>query len=93
MTYRIHTADASWVHIQFDTVANVDEQLGYEHTEDEAQDQVMILNDMGNQEAWVLTGTEDEWRGLAQRILRRLDQPQEPYDPHGGEKHRYYEEN
>lgn len=74
MTYRIHTSDPSQIAIQFDTVEAIDRELGYyEHTEDEREDTLLILNDMGNQEAWVLTGSEDEWREFAERLLARLD--------------------
>lgn len=73
MSYRIHTADPALVEVQVDVVRAIDEALGYEYTEEEFDDRRLIINDMGNQEAWVFTGTEDQWRTIAEAILGIVD--------------------
>lgn len=68
MTYRIHTADPKLVDVQLDTVQNIDEELGYDHTEDEAGQSRIIFNDLGNMEAFILTGTIEEWEKFRDRL-------------------------
>jgi hypothetical protein len=72
MSYRTHTADVSSLTINYDTVLSVDEAVGYEHTTDEAGDYVLMLDDGGNQEAMVLTGTGQDFVDLANRILAAI---------------------
>jgi hypothetical protein len=72
MRYRIHTAEAREVQAQFGTDAQIDDALGgYEHGE--STEQRLIINDMSGLEAFVLTGTVEDFRDLAERIQHEID--------------------
>ena len=69
MSYRIHTADAVFVATQTGTDAEIDAALGgYEHGRHGGEER-LVLNDAGNQEAWVITGTREEIKDLLRRAL------------------------
>lgn len=63
MGYRIHTTFAADVAIQFGTVEQIDEGLGYYYDLFEAGDYRLVLNDMSNCEACVLAGSARRERG------------------------------
>jgi hypothetical protein len=83
MGYRIHTASAMHTGVQHDTIANVDEHLGYEY-DGNGTEKVLIFNDGGNQEAWVFIGTTEDFVNLADRLLEVIDLTTEDDDDEAG---------
>lgn len=71
MTYRVHTASEG-VQVQWGTAAELDQAFGFEHPEGQENDRFMVLNDMGNLEAWVMPEDPKVLRALAEKILANL---------------------
>lgn len=69
MSYRIHTTDADSIHVQHGTFAKIDDEMGLDDFDPDDTADHLVLNDMGNMEAMVLTGSADDFRNLARRIL------------------------
>jgi len=72
MSTRIHTTTAAQLHIQVGTDAEIDRAFGYDGDVSDTAKR-LILNDLGNQEAVVLTGTREEFRALGERLLRTVN--------------------
>lgn len=73
MSWRIHTASPEWTDVQTYTEAELGKEFGYDYTEDEAENEVLVLFDSGNQEAWVFDGDSNGLARIAQRMLANTD--------------------
>jgi len=69
MSFRIHTAAARSIRIEVATVAEVDETYGYEHVEQDKDNEVLLITDQVSQEALAITGSREDWFRLAHEIL------------------------
>jgi hypothetical protein len=75
MGYRVHTAGEG-VLVQWGTAAELDEAFGFEHFEGQEDMKFLVLNDVGNLEAWVMPEDPDVLRTMAETILADLDRRQ-----------------
>lgn len=69
MSWRVHTATATFVDVELLTMDEVDRRYGYELEEGDEGEEVLVFTDTGNQEVWVSIIDGDDLRSLAQRIL------------------------
>lgn len=69
MGFRIHTAAARSIRVEAATVTEVDEAYGYEHIEQDKDNEILLITDQGNQEALAITGDREDWFRLAHEIL------------------------
>lgn len=72
MGYRVHTAGEG-VLVQWGTAAELDEAFGFEHFEGQEDMKFLVLNDVGNLEAWVMPEDPGILRTMAETIIANLD--------------------
>lgn len=73
MSYRVHTAGATALWVQIDTLDVAAKELGLEIVEGEdLNEKVLILKDFGNQEAFVVRGTEHDIWSFGMRLINLL---------------------